>query len=195
MDNQQRLRAYVEQEFKSLVQSIELYVLKFGIAEQDSAFTTAMDVLNDTVVDALKHADRFDSKRSARAWLRGIALNIIKQRRSELHKRREREPLIFDMFQNKQGASQDDLFDLVSKISERSAGHTVDEDERIQNLLAGIAETDRHIIRLAILYDMDGQALAEQLGISPATARVRLHRALRRLRQVHGTGAKVNDYE
>lgn len=194
MDNHQQLREYVEQEFKSLLRSIELYVLQFGIAEQDSAFTTAMDVLNDTVVDALEHAERFDNTRSPRAWLIGISLNIIKRRRSELYKRQQREPLILDMFGDK-GLAQDELFELVSKISMRSAAGQLDDDESIQNLLAGIAESDQHIIRLAILHEMNGDALASELGISSGAARVRLHRALQRLRQVHGIEAKVNDYE
>lgn len=194
MHNQQQLRTYIEQEFQSLLRSIELYVMRFGIAEQDTAFTTAMDVLNDTVVDALDHAERFDSSRAPRAWLMGIALNIIKRRRADRYKRQQREPLILDLFGD-ESIHQDDLFDVVASISERSAAGNLEEDAAVQDLLRGISTSDQEIIRLAILHEMDGDTLAQALGISAGAARVRLHRALNRLRQVHGTRAKVDSHD
>jgi DNA-directed RNA polymerase specialized sigma24 family protein len=38
-------------------------------------------------------------------------------------------------------------------------------------------------LRLAVLHDLTGEALAQELGIKPGAARVRLHRALNRLRE------------
>ena len=41
---------------------------------------------------------------------------------------------------------------------------------------------DQQLLRLAILEDYEREALARKLGVTPGTARMRLHRALRRLR-------------
>jgi DNA-directed RNA polymerase specialized sigma24 family protein len=41
----------------------------------------------------------------------------------------------------------------------------------------------RQVIVLRDIYDLSHQAIAEELGITPAAAKVRLHRARRRLRE------------
>jgi DNA-directed RNA polymerase specialized sigma24 family protein len=49
-------------------------------------------------------------------------------------------------------------------------------------MLALVAPEDQRVLRLAILADFQRETLARELGISPVAARVRLHRALNRLR-------------
>jgi RNA polymerase sigma factor (sigma-70 family) len=49
-------------------------------------------------------------------------------------------------------------------------------------MIDGLRPDDRNVLELAFLRDLDGEALAKELGIRPGAARVRLHRALLRLR-------------
>ena len=60
-------------------------------------------------------------------------------------------------------------------------------------LLAALAPDDEHVLRLAIMNGLDGVSLAKALKITPGAARVRLHRALGRLRVVY-TRQQENDH-
>jgi len=65
-----------------------------------------------------------------------------------------------------------------------------------------LSPDDQRVIRLAVLAEVDGEALAAALGITAGAARVRLHRAIKRLRARYqaanddspaGTGTKGAD--
>lgn len=59
MDTRAFLRHYIETEFKVLLRSTELYVMRSGLAHGDAIFVSAMDVLNEMVVmDILALAER-----------------------------------------------------------------------------------------------------------------------------------------
>ena len=170
-----------------MLRSVELYVLRSGLATGEQAFGVAMDVLNETVLEALKHADRFDPLRQPRPWLIGIALNIIKRRKADRAKRTQREPLIHDLLGDSQmSVGEDDLFDRVAELSDRYVESELESEQEVSRLLAGVSDSDQYLLRLAILHGLKGEALAEALGVSSGTARVRLHRALHRLRLAHG---------
>jgi RNA polymerase sigma-70 factor (ECF subfamily) len=77
--------------------------------------------------------------------------------------------------------SDDDLFDWISEKS--SATYQIEDDDEWQAWLKELAPDDQTVIRLAIVHSLDGDALAKTLGVSPGAARVRLHRALGRLRK------------
>ncbi len=181
------LRHYIETEFQTLLRSVELYVLRSGLAMGEHAFPMAMDVLNETVLEALKNADRFDPLRQPRPWLIGIALNIIKRRKADRTKRTQREPLIHDLLGDSQMIQgEDDLFDRVAKLSETFVESELESEQEVSRLLAGVSDSDQYLLRLAIVHGLKGEALADALGVSSGTARVRLHRALHRLRLAHG---------
>jgi RNA polymerase sigma-70 factor (ECF subfamily) len=58
-----------------------------------------------------------------------------------------------------------------------------------ESMLARCSNEDQTILRLAILEELDGDAVARRLGVPPGTARVRLHRAIKRLRnRLEGEG-------
>ena len=60
---------------------------------------------------------------------------------------------------------------------------TFESREQVQEMLALVSPDDAEVLRLALLHELDSQGLADYLGVSVGTARVRLHRALRRLRK------------
>ncbi|MBE2266831.1 MAG: sigma-70 family RNA polymerase sigma factor [Anaerolinea sp.] len=171
-----RLRTYIEAESSALLKTLRVYVARAGISDQplDAA---ASDLLNDVVVEALAHEDRFRATGSPRAWLLGIAANLIHRRSAERARRERREPLIGDLAS---GDDDDALFDYVAALDPRA------DEDTISGLLTTLSPEDQRVIRLAILADMDGDAVARELGITPGAARVRLHRALARLRVIYG---------
>jgi RNA polymerase sigma factor (sigma-70 family) len=54
----------------------------------------------------------------------------------------------------------------------------------LDDLLAQLAPADRHIIELNVFHEMNAKEVANAFGITPGNARVRLSRALARLRTI-----------
>ncbi len=183
IENYTELKAYIAEETATLRHTILLYVVKSRLAFGDSARVMADDILNDMVREALNHAHRFDPTRPPKAWLLGIAVNLIRRRQAKQISQNQREPLIRDLYPHTQADfSDDDLFDRLSQYSSHNPERALEESQAVSDLLGLISESDQQIIRLAILDDLNGSALARRLGIAEGTARVRLHRAINRLR-------------
>lgn len=193
MDGRTRLNSYIEAEHDTLLRSVELYVLRGGLASGNEVKPMAMDILNEVVVDALKNADRYDPKRQPRPWLMGMVVIVIKRRQSERSKNHRREPLIRDLYDHDE-MSDEEIFDLFAQLADVPASHQLDSQEAVESLLMRVSEVDQYILRLAIIHGLKGEMLAQELGISDSAARVRLHRALQRLRQAHGKHKKANHH-
>jgi DNA-directed RNA polymerase specialized sigma24 family protein len=59
---------------------------------------------------------------------------------------------------------------------------TLESREQVEEMLALVSPDDARVLSLTILHDLDAKHVAGHLGISLGATRVRLHRALRRLR-------------
>jgi RNA polymerase sigma factor (sigma-70 family) len=183
-----RLRAFIETETARLRHTLRLYVLRAGLAQGAALDAAADDLLHDVVVEALTHAERFRPEGRPEAWLLGIAANLIRRRQADLARRERREPLAADLA----GPSSDglpdegDLFDrlaaLAQEITIAGPEDALASDQAAADLLAHVSGEDRRVLELAILHELDGERLGAALGITPGAARVRLHRALNRLR-------------
>jgi RNA polymerase sigma-70 factor (ECF subfamily) len=182
--HQAHLRAFIEHENETLRRTLRVYVARAGITPNRAGIDAAADeLLSEVVVEALAHAERFDPARQPAAWLMGIAANLIKRRQVELAKLGRREPLARDMAGESGGAlSEDEVFDRVAAFS-AEPGDDIETEQRLSALLSPLSEEDKQVVRLAVLHELDGAALARALGIQPGAARVRLHRALSRLRR------------
>ena len=186
-----QLKSYIAQEVATLRDSIRLYVIKSRLAFGDDAVRVADDVLNDLVREALNHAHRFDPSRPPKAWLLGIAVNLIRRRQAKQIAQNQREPLIRDLYPHtQQDYSDGDLFDRLSRYTDENPERVLESEAAVDTLLSLVSQSDQEIIRLAILDDLNGDALAHRLGISAGAARVRLHRALNRLRIARQTQTK-----
>ncbi len=183
------LKAFITANSDSLRCTLRLYVLRTGLAYGDSVEALVDDLLSDMVREALSHAQRYDPERSARAWLLGIGVNLVRRYQAQQIRQNQREPLIRDLYPDHYEVDDDDVwFNSVAEIVTAPADANLDVKDTIESLLAAVGSTDQEVIRLAILYELDGAALAQALGISPGAARVRLHRALNRLRRAHQGG-------
>lgn len=192
MDAQQhmsRLRHYIATEAAELTRTLRYYLLRAGSSVQAEALDSATsELLNEVVVEALTHEDRFRSEMHPRAWLLGIAANLIKRRQSEFARQQRREPLIRDLYPGMEDVmSDDDLFDLMIEWADASHTDVLERDTMISMLLDTLSPQDSQILRLALLHGLNGDTLARELGISAGAARVRLHRAIHRLRIAYQT--------
>jgi RNA polymerase sigma-70 factor (ECF subfamily) len=177
-----RLEVFIEAESGSVAKTVRYYVLRAGLASGAGIAQLADELFNDMVVEALRSADRLKPDMHPKPWLLGIAANLIKRRQTEMAKRDRREPLMRDLYPDMEDTlSDDELFDLLP-VTTYGSLEDVEADETTQHLLSGLSKSDADLLRLAILHDMSGEALAKVLGVSPVAARVRLHRALQRLR-------------
>lgn len=198
-ESEQPIRLYLQQHSDQLLGFIRAAVIKAGLTERESVESVAMEILNRTVVLALEKAHQFDSTRPAGPWLMGIANNVIKQYRGRAAKQAQREIPISHM---KLTQTDDDfsdglaLFDRLAALNphvfaniaqlDPEAMMVADEIDaaeqgQIRHAFARLSRDDQNVLRLSVINGMDGNALAQSLGIKPGAARVRLHRAIRRL--------------
>lgn len=188
-DNQAFLRQFVENEAELLLKILCAYAVRFGVATPRTASAVAAELLSELVIEALRHADRYDRQRQPMAWLLGIAVNLIKRRRASSARLEQREPLLRDLAGDDADRFSDgELFDRFVALTVGGPAQALEQREQVNALLASLPEDERRLLRLAALHDMNGERLARELGISPGAARVRLHRALKRLRGLLGTG-------
>jgi RNA polymerase sigma-70 factor (ECF subfamily) len=182
--NQDLLRQFIARESEALLKTLRYYVVRAGLAHRGDAVPIASELLNDVVVEALQHADRFRPSGQPMAWLLGIAANLIKRRQAARATRDRREPLVSDLCSGTQYAlSEDELFDRIASLAATRPIADWEANEAASAILACVSKNDQRVLRLAILHDLSGEALALELGIKPGAARVRLYRALNRLRK------------
>lgn len=184
-----RLRQYIATESAELTRTLRFYLLRAGFGGHTQTLDSATsELLNEVVVEALTHEERFRSESHPRAWLLGIAANLIKRRQTEFARQQRREPLIRDLYPGMEGVmSDDDLFDLMIGWMDTPPQDAHEQEELVAALLDTLPPNDSQILRLALLHGLNGDTIARELGISPGAARVRLHRAMQRLRMAYQT--------
>lgn len=143
--------------------------VRFRVATRE----TAEDVTSEVFMKALRSIHRYDANRaSPRTWLLRIARNAVTdhlrslRRRGSLHVSLDRVP------------------DLVAQIP--SQEERVLKQERIQTLLNGtqtLRAADQEILSLRYGSGLDNAEIAASLDISSNAVAVRLHRALKRLKE------------
>jgi RNA polymerase sigma factor (sigma-70 family) len=180
------LHLFLREHSASLQGIIGTYVVRMRLAQGDAVQTLAAEVLSETTLEALWHADRFDPATQPRAWLLAIATNVLKRKKASLMKQQQHETLVSDLTGNPHTSTFNgsDFFDQFTHLASQGPEHEIEERERVDEILSLVQPGDQEILRLALLHDLDAQALARILQVSPGTARVRLHRALNRLRNV-----------
>ena len=120
---------------------------------------TATDLTAETFAQALVSMRRFRGGDET-AWLYGIARNLLFQ-----YRRRAR---VEDAARRKLGLPDRDWSDYEA-------------DDRVVDL-DGLPEHERAALELHVVDELPYDEVAQRLRITPGTARMRVHRALRRLR-------------
>ncbi len=178
-----RLLVFIADHTTPLYGTIRSYVARMEPVPSIDTGSVALEVMQEMVVEALSHASSFDSTRQPMAWLLGIALNIMRRRRSEEARRHRREVSLARLsLLHPELESESDLLDSIHHSAESGPEQLLESDEQARALLSLVPEKDQEILRLAILEDFDREALASRLGTTNGAARMRLHRALDHLR-------------
>lgn len=132
----------------------------------------ATDVVAETFTVAWRRISDVPPGEQARPWLYGVARRTLGNqrrtigRRSRLDKKLRSEASSF-------------VVDPAEMEPERASTHAV---------LARMSDGDRELLTLSAWDGLDSNDLARVLGCSPATARVRLHRARRRFERKYFDG-------
>ncbi|MGW7533058.1 RNA polymerase sigma factor [Amycolatopsis sp. NPDC054798] len=135
--------------------------------------SVADDLVSDTFLTALQRRASYDPARaSARAWLFGIATNLLRR-----HARTESRYL--------RAAAHDEHGAPVAQGHADRVADLVDAQARVRGLaaaLAGLAPGDRDVLLLTSWGELDASEIGAVLGIPAGTVRSRLHRVRRLLR-------------
>src|SRR5436190_7473517 len=91
------LSDFIQDNAAILVRTLRVFVFKSGLAKGEAVREIADEVLQETAIEALNAAHRFDNSRQPRAWLLGIAVNIIKRKRSLGAIKRRNEVAVHDV--------------------------------------------------------------------------------------------------
>ena len=78
----QLLMAFLMHNTEPLLGTLRSYVQRMGLARGEEVKAVALDVLQEVVVEALDHAERFNATGQPMAWLLGIAINVIKRKKT-----------------------------------------------------------------------------------------------------------------
>ncbi|MBE7324795.1 RNA polymerase sigma factor [Nocardioides sp. Y6] len=138
---------------------------------------TAADLTAEIFCRAISAASTYRrSSGPARAWLTGIARNVV----ADHARSSAREHAAHGRIVGRRLLDDDATERIVERISAQASGRT---------LLAHVATLppgQRDLVELVAVDELSLAAAAKVLGISAGTARVRWHRARRALRQVVG---------
>src|SRR5262245_59078933 len=129
--------------------------------------TVAEDLTAETFERALRRLRRFDPRRgTAKAWLLTLARSTALDHFRSEQRRRKREGTYALL---EAGAVEGDF----------GQGYSPALEAALHSLSAG----EREVVALRVLLDLDGEAAARLLGISPTACSTRLHRALQKLEE------------
>lgn len=128
----------------------------------------AWDVVTDSFTTAWRHWDRRPPPPELLPWLYAIARNSVRGQRRATERRRRLTVRLAALRGTEQSPDPADGVVLGSSLNDA---------------LARLPESDREVLQLiAWEGQTDARALGLALGVSPVTARSRVHRARRRLR-------------
>lgn len=181
--SRQMIVTCIQEQAVPLLGVIRSYVLRFGLATGADVQLAATEILQETVVEALAHADTYTTARQPLAWLLGIALNMIRRRRVSQAKQARREVSLSSLAARySEVENESDLLEQLISPRDNGLEQEVETREQVASLLALVSKEDQQVIFFALLEDFQRAGLANRLGLSPNTARMRLSRALDRLR-------------
>lgn len=189
-----QLSAFLTDNTAPLLGTIRSYVQRMGLAQGEAVAAVALEVLQEVAVEALAHSARFRPDSQPMAWLLGISVNVIRRKKVEAAKRYQRELSFGRLTQAyPEILSESEFFEQFALLTQTGPEQEFEANEQANTILSLVSPEDQRILRLAFLRDFERESLARELGITPVAARVRLHRALARLRaawQQHCNGSE-----
>ncbi len=140
----------------------------------------AEEVLQDTFISACKNIHRFEGRSALNTWLHRIATNAALMR---LRKRKTKEVSLDSPIESLDG---DDIPRQIEDWAFYPADLVLDSETRdvLEQAIATLPDTLRTVFVLREIEGYSTAETAEMLNISVSAAKVRLHRARLRLREL-----------
>lgn len=140
----------------------------------------AEEVLQETFISACKNIHKFEGRSALNTWLHRIATNAALMR---LRKRKNREVSLDSPIETLDG---EDIPRQIEDWSFYPADHVLDGETRevLEQAIAQLPDTLRTVFVLRELQGYSTEETAAALEISVSAAKVRLHRARLRLREL-----------
>lgn len=176
------IQCFLQEHTDSLKKVLCTYVLRMGLASGTNVRLVADEAFQDAVLEIVAHSERFLNVPQPRSWFLAIASNVLKRKRASFARRYRFEVLVSDLAIDPEQESEADLLEQLSASSASGPEQTLEAREQVREMLALVSPEDAQVLRLALLHELDTASLARELGINAGAARVRLHRALKRLR-------------
>jgi RNA polymerase sigma factor (sigma-70 family) len=177
------MQCFLQEHTISLKKILCTYVLRMGLARGEDVRLVADEAFQEAVLVALAHGRRFMLMGQPRSWFLAVATNMLKRKRASFARRYRFEVLVSDLFANTSALSEAEVLEQIAVSNVPGPEQSFESREQVRELLAMVSQEDSMVLTLALLHDLDTQSLARELGISDGAARVRLHRALKRLRK------------
>jgi RNA polymerase sigma-70 factor (ECF subfamily) len=156
----------------------ETYTLAFRLTGQAE---DAGDVVQEAYLRAFRALAGFREDSQFRTWLYRITANCAATHLGKGRRHRHEE---LD--------SEESVPDLRVRSNPESSLDVACERARLVSAMRKLPPRLRQVIVLRDIYDLSHQAISEELGISEAAAKVRVHRARRRLRAELDETAKLD---
>ncbi len=140
----------------------------------------AEEVLQETFISACKNIQKFEERSALGTWLHRIATNAALM---HLRKRKHREVSLDEPIEIQGG---EDVYREVQDWTFSPDDHAMNSEIRdiLEKAIAELPETLRTVFILREIEGYSTEETAQILGISVSAAKVRLHRARLRLRQL-----------
>jgi RNA polymerase sigma-70 factor, ECF subfamily len=156
-----------------------IYRFAAGRVGQDAA----VDIAAETFAQALRSVSRLDPARDARAWLFGIANNVIRHHRRAEERRMRAYAAVAGQRDGRPNANGN------------AAEHQSTQRARLVEALVGLDAGDRETLLLLAWADLSYEEIATALNVPLGTVRSRIHRARRVIRESLGSNEVVASAE
>jgi|SRR5215469_13504453 len=173
---------FLQENAASFREIASVYVVRMGLAHGGDSAMLADEVFQDAVVEVLAHPERFATSRQPRAWFMGVLANMVKRKRAGTARQQHFEVVISDVRHPPDIECENDLLDYLIRHHNPGPEQAVEADTQLEEILALVSTEDAKILRLALIHELQAEKLGALLNVTPSTARVRVHRALNRLR-------------
>jgi len=189
--NARLLAGVIQEQADALLRTLCVYVHRAGLGVGAEARRVAQDLLSELVVQALRHADRFDPSRQPMAWLLGIANNMILREKQRRRRQAFREPFLQDLVAEDSPSAEEALVGrLLAACRERHHADALASRDQYEKMLSHVSEQDQRLIHMSVIQQMTAQEIGARLELTAGAVRVRLHRALKRLRKALEQGGR-----
>lgn len=169
----QRVRQGDEAAWEAIVREHQEGVFRLAYLHLGDA-AEAEDVTQRTFIRAFRNAHRFDAGRPLKPWLLSIGANLAKNRRRSLG----RYWAALRRFGERVLLPRSDGGRMTRAAFESQT------DGELWQAIMQLSQSDREVIYLRFFLEMSVAESAQTLGVAQGTVKSRLHRALKRLREV-----------